>query len=103
MASPKSASDLEALLKEKREEIIQIAAKHGAFDVRIFGSVARGEAQSDSDVDLLVKTESETSAWFPAGLILDLEEIVDRRVEIVTERGLNQHIRDHVLREALPL
>ena len=103
MVTQQSASDLEALLKERREEIIRIAAKHGAFDVRIFGSVARGEARPDSDVDLLVKTASETSAWFPAGLILDLEEILDRRVEVVTERGLNQHIRNQVLREALPL
>ena len=95
--------DLEALLREKREEILGIAAKHGASNVRVFGSVARGEARPDSDVDLLVETGPETSSWFPAGLILDLEEILGRRVEVVTERGLNQYLRDRVLREALPL
>ncbi len=96
-------SDLETLLKEKREEVLRIAAKHGAFNVRIFGSIARGEARSDSDVDLLVETGSETSSWFPAGLILDLEEVLNRRVEVVTERGLNRYIRDRVLREAVSL
>ena len=96
-------SDLETLLKEKREEVLRIAATHGAFNVRIFGSISRGEARSDSDVDLLVETGSKTSSWFPAGLILDLEEVLNRRVEVVTERGLNRYIRDRVLREAVPL
>ena len=103
MAIQDSTPGLDALLGEKREEIIRIAAEHGAFDVRIFGSVARGEARPDSDVDLLVRTGAETSSWFPAGLILDLEEVIGRRVEVVTERGLSQWIRDQVLREALPL
>lgn len=103
MAISDTTSDLDTLLREKREEIIRIASEHGALDVRVFGSVARGDARLDSDVDLLVRTGSETSSWFPAGLILDLEEILGRRVEIVTERGLSPWIRDQVLREALPL
>ncbi len=91
------------LLREKREEIERIAAKHGARNVRIFGSIARGEARDDSDLDLLVETGPETSSWFPAGLVLDLEEILGCKVEIVTEKGLHPDLRDRVLQEALPL
>jgi len=103
MPRDKEALEFEAILRKKREDILRIAAKHGAFNVRIVGSIARGEARKDSDLDLLVETETETSSWFPAGLILELEEILDRHVEIVTEKGLNQYIRDQVLREAVPL
>ena len=91
------------ILKEKRNDILNLAAKHGAYNVRVFGSVARGEDRPDSDVDLLVDVGTATSSWFPAGLILDLEQILGRQVEIVTERGLNPHLREHVLREAVPL
>jgi len=91
------------LLREKRDEIQSIAAKHGARNVRIFGSVARGEAGADSDIDLLVDTGPETSSWFPAGLVLDLEGILGCKVEVVTEKGLNPYLRDRVLREAIPL
>jgi hypothetical protein len=91
------------LLEEKREEIRRIAAMHGAMNVRVFGSVARGEARQDSDLDLLVDTGPETSSWFPAGLVLDLEEILGCKVEVVTEKGLNPHLKERVLQEALPL
>jgi len=90
-------------IQEKREDILSIAAKHGAKNVRLFGSIARGEDGPDSDVDLLVETEPTTSSWFPAGLILDLERLLARRVEIVTDKGLNPHLRDRVLSEAVPL
>ena len=91
------------LLEERRAEIKRIAAKHGAHNVRVFGSVARGEAGPNSDVDLLVDTGSTTSSWFPAGLIVELEDLLGRRVEIVTENALNPALRDRVLREAIPL
>jgi len=91
------------LLREKRVEVERIAAKHGARNVRIFGSMARGEARPDSDLDLLVDTGPETSPWFPAGLVLDLEEILGCRVEIVTEKGLSPYLKDRVLEEAVPL
>ncbi len=91
------------VLEEKRDEILSIASKHGAYNVRVFGSVARGDDRPDSDVDLLVDVGTTTSSWFPAGLVLDLEQILGREVEIVTEKGLNPHLREYVLREAVPL
>jgi hypothetical protein len=94
---------LRQVLQERRDDILAIAAKHGAFNVRVFGSVARGEERPDSDVDFLVDVGATTSSWFPAGLMLDLEQILGRQVEIVTEKGLNPHLREHVLREAVPL
>jgi Predicted nucleotidyltransferases len=68
-----------------------------------FGSVARGDAGSESDIDLLVDTGLNTSSWFPAGLILDLENLLGRRVQVITEKALNPDIRDNVIREAEPL
>jgi predicted nucleotidyltransferase len=91
------------LIEEKREDILNIAARHGACNVRVFGSVARGEDRPDSDVDFLVDVGGTTSSWFPAGLILDIEKLLGRPVEIVTEKGLNPLIKDRVLREAVPL
>jgi len=94
---------IETLVRQKRDEIQRIAAKHGAQNVRVFGSVARGEAGPDSDIDLLIDVGTTTSSWFPAGLVLDLEDLLGCRVEIVTEKGLNPDIRDTVLREAIAL
>ena len=95
--------NMRQILQAKRDEILNIAAKHGARNIRLFGSTVRGEDTPSSDVDLLVDTGPTTSSWFPAGLILDLEHILGRRVEIVTEKGLNPYLREHVLREAVPL
>jgi predicted nucleotidyltransferase len=91
------------LLQHKRDEIRRIATKHGAYNLRVFGSVARGEARPDSDIDLLIDKGPTTSSWFPAGLVLELEEILGRRVEIVTEKALSPYLRDRVLSEAIPL
>lgn len=95
--------DIMHLLIEKRDDIRAVTSRHGASNVRVFGSVARGEAGPDSDIDFLIDAGPNTSSWFPAGLILDLEEILGRRVEVVTEKALNPYIRDYVLREAVPL
>lgn len=95
--------DIMRLLNEKRDEIQTIASRHGANNIRVFGSAARGEAGPDSDIDFLVDVGETTSSWFPAGLILDLQEILGRRVEVVTEKGLSPFVRDYVLREAMPL
>lgn len=91
------------LLHQKRQEVIAIAAKHGAYDVRIFGSIVRGEDRPDSDIDLLVKRQAKTSRWFPAALILELEKLLGRRIDVVTDNGLNPLIREYVLKEAKPL
>lgn len=94
---------LTELLREKRQEILTIAAKHGAYNVRLFGSVARGEADERSDVDILVELGQGRSLLDLGGLLMDLETLLDRRVDVVTERGLRQRIRDRVLHEAVPL
>ena len=92
------------LLKDKRDEIIAIAAKHGAFNIRVFGSVARNEANKDSDIDLLVDYSlDKISPWFPAGLKLDLEKLLDRKVDIATESALKERIKARVLNEAIAL
>ena len=91
------------LLKQKRDDIQRVASKHGAYNIRVFGSVARGEARPDSNIDLLIEKGPTTSSWFPAGLVLELEEMLGRRVEIVTETALNPDLRERVHREAIPL
>jgi predicted nucleotidyltransferase len=91
------------ILHQKQADIKRIAAKHGAINIRVFGSVARGQSKQNSDLDLLIDVGPKTSSWFPAGLILDLEDLLGCRVEVVTERGLNPELRDRVMSEAIPL
>lgn len=91
------------ILKGKRDDILRVAAKHGARNVRVFGSVARGEAGLDSDVDFLVEAGPERTPFFPGGLLADLEELLGRKVEVVTEKGLHWYVRASVLKEAVPL
>jgi predicted nucleotidyltransferase len=90
-------------IREHREEILRIAARHGATNVRLFGSVARGEDTPESDVDLLVDVTGDTTPWFPGSLVADLEQLLGRRVQVVIRRSLSHLIRDAVLREAVPL
>ena len=95
---------LKRVLLEKREKILQIAAKHGAYNVRIFGSVARGEDDEKSDIDFLIDYDlSKISPWFPSGLMQDLQSILGRKVDIVTVEGLKERIRERVLEEAIAL
>ena len=82
--------------------MLRLAGQHGANDVRLFGSVARGEGSEESDIDFLVKTEQVTTSWFPAGLVENLEALLGRKVEVVTENALHWYIRDKVLQEAVP-
>ena len=84
--------DLGALLKEKREDILRIAAKHGARNVRVFGSVVRGEARPNSDVDFLVDMEPGRTLLDMGGLLMDLRDALGQEVDVVTERGLKTRI-----------
>lgn len=94
---------LDPLLTKKREEILRVAARHGAYNVRVFGSMARGEATAKSDIDFLVDMESGRSLLDLGGLLMDLRTLFDRDVDVVTENGLRIRIRDRVLREAVRL
>ena len=87
-----------------QEEILTIAAKHGALNLRVFGSVARGEETDNSDIDFLIDYDlSKTSPWFPGGLLVDLEDLLECRVDIVTEKSLHSLIKERVLKEAIQL
>lgn len=95
--------DMRECLKAKREDILGLAAKYGAYNVRVFGSVARGEADAESDVDFLVEVEPGRSLLDLGGLLMELQELLNCQVDVVTEKGLRQRIRERVLNEALPL
>ncbi len=95
--------NLNDLLKSRREEILKIAAKHGARNVRVFGSVARGEADSQSDIDLLVEFKRGTTLLGHAALVQDLEDLLGVKVDVVSERGLRDRVRERVLREAVAI
>jgi predicted nucleotidyltransferase len=90
-------------LRQHRNAILRLAAKHGARNVRVFGSVARGEADENSDLDLLVDLDSDRSLLDHAALWLELQELMGRKVDVVTERSLKPLLRRRVLREAKPL
>ncbi len=94
---------LPSALLEKRDLILEIAARHGAHNVRVFGSVARGEPGPASDIDFLVDMESGRSLLDLAGLLLDLQILLDRDVDVVTEKGLRPRLQERVLAEAVPL
>lgn len=95
--------DLRELLKNRREEILRIARAHGARNVRVFGSAARGEADETSDVDFLVEFEPGTSLLQHAAMIADLEDLLGRKVDVAPEKTLRERVRERVLREAVPL
>ncbi len=91
------------LLKTRRKEILETATRNGAVNVRVFGSVARGEDRPDSDIDFLVNLEPGRSLLDLARLLRELNALLDRPVDVVTEAGLRQRIKSQVLREAQPL
>ena len=92
--------DIAELLASKKDEILRIAAKHGARNVRVFGSVACGEARPDSDVDFLVDMDPGRTLLDQGGLLMDLRDLLDVQVDVVTEDGLKSRIRERVLKEA---
>ena len=94
---------LYTLRAERREEILRLAERRGAHGLRVFGSVARGEANEDSDLDLLVAWEPGRSLLDHAGLVQDLQELLGMKVHVGTEKSLHWYVRDRILREATPL
>jgi len=94
---------IDEILAGKRDDILRIARKHGVSSIRVFGSVARGDAGPQSDVDFLIEIGGDTPPWFPGGLIADLEELLGRRVDVVASSWLHRVIKDDVLAEAVPL
>lgn len=95
--------EAEELLKSHREQILAAARRNGAYDVRIFGSVARGNARPDSDIDFPVKLEPGRSLLELARLLRELQSLLGDNVDIVTEAGLRLQIRTDVLKDARPL
>ena len=94
---------IKEVLTNRREEILRIAAKRGAYNVRVFGSVVRDDAGPSSDIDFLVDLEPECSLLDVGGLVMDLQTLLGLEVDIVTEKGLHWYIRDRVIAEARPL
>lgn len=93
----------EKLLKANRDEILRLAASHGARNVRIFGSAARGETRTDSDLDFLVEMEHGRSFLDLVALWQDLGELLGCKVDVITDGGLSPHLRDRIYAEAVPL
>lgn len=94
---------LDELKASKREEILLLASKRGARNLRVFGSVARGEDDAESDIDFLVDLEPGRSLMDLGGLQIDLEQLLGGRVDVVSSRGLRECVRDRILRDAVPL
>lgn len=94
---------LHSKLKEKRAEILQIAAKYGASNIRVFGSVARGDEKEESDIDMLITLEKGRSLLDHAALVVELEDLLGCKVDVATETGLRERVRRRILQEAVPL
>jgi predicted nucleotidyltransferase len=95
--------DTKGLLRSKREEIVRLAENYGAHNVRVFGFIVRGEAGPESDIDLLIDLEAGRSLLQHAALLVELEDLLGRKVDLVTERSLRPRVRERILSEAQPL
>jgi predicted nucleotidyltransferase len=91
------------IVQNKREDILRIAAQYGASNIRVFGSVARGEAGPESDIDVLIHLESGRSLLDIVAIKQDLEELLGRKVDVLTESSISPYLRDHILRDAIEL
>ena len=91
------------MLRSRRNDILRLAARHGAHNVRVFGSVARGEAGPTSDIDLLVRMDSGRSLLDLIGLSQELETVLQRKVDILTDEGLSPYLEQRIHAEAVPL
>ncbi len=95
--------DIGKVLKDKRQKILEVAAKHGAHNVQIFGSLARGEAGPDSDLDILIKLDPDRSLLDIIAIKQDLEDLLGCKVDVVTEAAISPYIRERVLEEVVSL
>ena len=95
--------NLDELIKQKRKDILDLAGKYGAYNIRIFGSVARGQANKDSDIDFLVDLKSDRSLWDLGGLWAELNTLLKVRIEVFTENTLKENIRENAFKEAIPI
>ncbi len=91
------------LIEDQRANILALAEQHGIENVRVFGSMARGDADDTSDVDLLVSLPKGRSGLALGGLLMDVQDLLHRRVDVVSERGLHPMLRENILKEAVPL
>ena len=90
-------------IEDKKKQILALATKYGASNVRVFGSVANGTADENSDIDFLVDLEKGRSLFDLGGLLMDLQQLLNRKVDVVTENGLHWYIKKRVLSEAKPI
>ena len=91
------------IIQDRKEQILSLAAKYGASNVRIFGSVANGTADEKSDIDFLVDLEKGRSLFDLGGLLMDLQGLFNRKVDVVTENGLHWYIKERIISEAKPI
>jgi predicted nucleotidyltransferase len=94
---------IQEIIGNHKGQILALAAKHGAYNIRVFGSVAQGTADETSDVDFLVDLEEGRTLFDLGGLLMDLQNLLQRKVDVLTEPGLHWYIRNKVLNEAKPL
>jgi predicted nucleotidyltransferase len=90
-------------IRRRRAEIIEVANRYGAFDIRLFGSIARGDATEDSDLDFIVRFEPGRSLLDHGGLVMDLRDLLGRPVDVIDDDGMRPRFREHVMKEAIPL
>jgi len=91
------------IIQDRKEQILALAAKYGASNVRIFGSVANGTADEKSDIDFLVDLEKDRSLFDLGGLLMELQGLFNRKVDVVTENGLHWYIKERIISEAKPI
>ena len=90
-------------IRQHRDAILAIARRYGASDIRVFGSVARGDTTESSDLDLIVRFEPDRSLFDHGGLLMDLQDLLGVKVDVFSEGGMRERFSDHVMREAVPL
>ena len=94
---------LDESLRKKRNEILQIAKRHGITGIKVFGSAVRGELTPDSDIDFLIEVGGPTPPWFPGGLVAELSELLERKIDVVELEAVESDLKSRILSEATPL